>query len=243
MLAALPLAAPARADYPPDVVVDCEPTLRPVLTVIAADWRRATGIPVYLFSAPTASMLAEIGHRARADVVIGEGDAAAAAALERHLVKPETRVMLWRNRLVVAAPANAVPASAGDAAARIGEGKIAIVDPPVGSAGGDSRQALTALGLWPALQARTLGTVDTADASFLLRHGDVQRAVVYASDVAAAPGFTVAATLPDGAYPPVIYWLAETHNELSPKTPDFAAWLRRAPASERARAAGLEVLP
>lgn len=243
LLAALLPAAPARADYvvAPDVVVDCEPTLKPVLAEIADAWRRETGVPVHLFAAPTASLLEQIGHHARADLIIGEGDAAAAEAARREIIKPETRVMLWRNRLVVAAPAKATPT--GDAAARLGSGKIAIVDPPIGSAGADSRQALAALGLWPALQDRAIGTVDTADASFLLRRGEVQRAVLYASDVAAAPALAVAATLPDATYPPVVYWLAQTHNQLSPKAADFARWLRQKPAAELARAAGLEVLP
>jgi molybdate transport system substrate-binding protein len=244
-LAVLLPAAPARADFvvAPDVVVYCEPTLRPVLAEIAADWRRQTGVPVHLFTSPTAAMLEQIGHHTRADLIIGESDAAAAEAARRQIIKPETRVTLWRNRLVVAAPQAAAAALPADPAARIGAGAIAIVDPPIGATGSDSRRALAALGLWPALEKSAVGVVNTADGSFLLEQGRVQRAVLYASDVAAAPGFAVAATLPDGAYPPVVYWLAETHNELSPKAPDFAAWLRQAPAGERARAAGLEVLP
>ncbi len=245
VLAALLLVAPARAEFvvAPDVVVYCEPTLRPVLAEIAADWRRQTGVPVHLFTSPTAAMLEQIGHRARADLIIGESDAAASMAVERKLIKPETRVTLWRNRLVVAALAAAAPAPASDAAAGIGAGPIAIVDPPIGAAGRDSRQALAALGVWPALEKTTVGVVATADASFLLEQGRVQRAVLYASDVAAAPALAVAATLPDAAYPPVVYWLAETHNQLSPKAAGFAAWLRQKPAGERARDAGLEVLP
>jgi molybdate transport system substrate-binding protein len=242
LLAALWFAAPARADYPPDVVVSCEPTLKPVLAEIAAAFRRQTGIPVILFAAPTASLLEQIGHHARTDLVVGEGEAAADDAARRGLVKPETRAFLWRNRLVVAAPAGTALAP-GDAASRIGDGEIAVVDPPVGTAGADSRRALAALGLWPALQSRTLGTVNTADASFLLTRGKAQRAVLYASDVAAAPALMVAASLPDAAYPPIVYWAAETQHEISTKTADFAHWLRGPAAAERARAAGLEVLP
>lgn len=245
LAALLLLAAPARAEFivAPDVVVYCEPTLRPVLAGIADDWRHATGVPVHFQISPTAAMLEQIGHRARADLIIGEGDAAAAEAAGRHLIKPQTRVSLWRNRLVVAAPAAAAQALSGDAVQRIGDGPIAVVDPPVGATGSDSRQALAALGLWPALEKHAVGTVNTADASFLLAQGRVQRAVLYASDVAAAPALAVAASLPDTAYPPVVYWLAQTDNALSPRTADFAAFLRQPPATDRARAAGLDVLP
>lgn len=245
MLTALLSTAPAHAEFvvAPDVVVYCEPTLRPVIAGIAAAWSAETDVPVRVFTSPTAAMLEQIGHRARADLIIGEGDTAAAEAAQRHLIKPQTRVKLWRNRLVVAALAKAAPAPAGDIAQRIGEGPIAIVDPPIGSAGRDSRQALAALGLWPMLEKSTVGTVNVADASFLLAQGRVQRAVLYASDIAAAPGLAVAASLPDSAYPPVVYWLAQTHNLLSPKAADFAAFLRQPPAAERAQEAGLEVLP
>ncbi|MGO8918375.1 MAG: molybdate ABC transporter substrate-binding protein [Stellaceae bacterium] len=244
-VAALLLTVAARAEFvvAPDVVVYCEPTLRPVLAEVAAAWRRESGVPVHLFASPTAAVLQQIGHRARADLVVGEGEAAAAEAARRQVIKPETRVTLWRNRLVVVALAAAAPSPAGDPAARIEAGPIAIVDPPVGSAGASSRQALAALGLWPAVESRAVGVVSTADASFLLASGQVRLAILYASDVAANPGFAIAAPLPDAAYPPVVYWLAETQNQLSPKAADFAAWLRQKPAGERARDAGLEVLP
>lgn len=241
-IAAIP-AAPARAEFivAPDVVVHCEPTLRPALAAIAAAWRRQTGVPVDLFAAPTASILEQVGHRVRADLIIGEGKAAAADAARRHIIDPPTLVTLWRNRLVAAARASAPPGSSDALATRIGVGPIAIVDPLIGSAGIDTRQALSAAGLWPAIEAHRIGVVGTADASFLLTGGRVEHAVLYASDVAADPGLVVVAPLPD-AYPPIVYWVAETHNKLSPKTVDFAQFLREPPAQERAHSAGLEIL-
>jgi len=61
--------------------------------------------------------------------------------------------------------------------------------------------------------------------------------------IAAAPGVTVAATPPDTAYPPIVHWLAETSNRISTRAGDFAAFLRQPAAQQRARAAGLEILP
>ena len=62
----------------------------------------------------------------------------------------------------------------------------------------------------------------------------MRHAILYATDVAAVPGLSVAAALPD-AYPPIVYWLAQTHNQLSPKAADFAQFLREAPAQALAR--------
>jgi molybdenum ABC transporter molybdate-binding protein len=244
VIALLLLSLPAHAQFvvAPDVVVYCEPTLRPVVAEIAKAWRRESGVPVRLFASPTAAILEQIGHRARADLIIGEGEAAGAAAAERHIIKPETRLPLWRNRLVVAARGEAAPLVPADLATQLGAAPVAIVDPPVGSAGANSRAALAALGLWPKLEHHAVGVVDTADAAFLLTHGTVSFAVLYASDVAAGPGFNIAAPLPDAAYPPVLYWMAETQNQLSPETAAFATFLREAPAQQAARAAGLEVM-
>jgi molybdate transport system substrate-binding protein len=229
----------------PDVVVYCEPTLRPALAEIAALWRHQTGVPVVLFTSPTAAILEQVGHHARADLVIGEGDDAAAAAAQRQIIEPDTLARLWRNHLVIAASgATAEPVTKQDGLAGPDRSArtYAVVDPVVGATGADSRQALSADGLWPSLEGQTVGVVSTADATFLLTEGRVQRAVVYATDVAAVPGLMVAWPLTHG-YPPIVYWLAQTHNQLSPKAADFAAFLRQPPAQELARAAGLEPLP
>jgi molybdate transport system substrate-binding protein len=246
LLAALLQAAitsrPARAEYvvAPDVVVYCEPTLRAALGDVAERWRAQSGVPVHLFSSPTAAMLEQIGHHARADLIIGESDASADDAARRGIIKGETRHELWRNRLVVAGRKG--EDRPGDAASLIAAGRIAVVDPP-GSAGESSRRALAALGVWPTAESRAAGTVDTADAAFLLREGRVAHAVLLATDVARSPALAVAAPLPEDAYPPVRYWIAEAANVLSPNAGDFAAFLRQRPAQEIARAQGLEVLP
>jgi molybdate transport system substrate-binding protein len=237
-------ASPAHAEFvvAPDVVVYCEPTLRPIVADIAERWRQTSGVPVHIFSSPTWAMLEQIGHRARGDLIIGEGEANADDAARRGFIKPETRHDLWRNRLVVAALKDDKRAG-GDLKTLVGTGPIAIVDPPVGLAGADGRQALTALGLWPDVESHVAGVIDTADAVFLLREHKAAAAVVYATDVAATPALAVAAPLPEDDYPPIRYWVAETHNVLSPETAAFAAFLRRAPAQEIVHADGLEVLP
>ncbi len=243
-LIALALCAavvPARAEYvvAPDVVVFCEPTLRHALAEASASWRRESGVPVHIFASPTAAMLEQIGHRARSDLVIGEGEDMAAAAVARKLVKPETRFGGWRNRLVLAATARAAPA--GDVAQLLATRPIALVDAEVARAGAATRRALAALGAWEAVQGSAIGVVGTADAMFLLREGQARLAIVYATDVAAEPALVTAAPLPESAAPPIVYWAAETAHALSPETGKFAAFLQRADTRARLRAAGLEV--
>lgn len=245
-------AAPARAGYPvaPDVAVFCEPTLLHAVTDVAAAWRAQTGVPVHIFTSPTWALLQQVAHHARDDVIIGEGDAEATSAVETKTIKPETLQRLWRNQLVVASDRkNIANASAGSAtatdnlAALAGKAPIAIVDPWAATAGADSEKALQSLGLWQAVSGKYDGVVGTADAAYLLAQGRVELAVVYATDVAANPGFRITDRLQTGNYPPIVYWVALPEYSLSPNAAKFIAFLHQAQAQQRVRADGLEVLP
>jgi molybdate transport system substrate-binding protein len=254
-LLALSVAAavtPAHAAYPvaPDVVVFCEPTLQHAVADLAVLWRKETHVPVRIFTSPTPAMLEQIAHHARDDVVIGEGDKAAAAAARQNLVKPDTVERLWRNHLVVAALRAGIekaslgwPPAADNLAALAGKAPIAIVDPWAASAGADSQKALQALGLWQAVNGKLIGVIGTADAAYLLAQGKVRLAILYATDVAAKPAFAVTDRLPAASYRPIVYWAAQTADALSPNSAKFVAFLRQAQAQQRARADGLKVLP
>ena len=242
-LCTLAASVPARADYPvaPDVVVFCEPTLRHVVTELGARWRKETGIPVRVFAAPTWSNLAQLVRHTRDDVIIGEGDAASAAATAQNLIKGETVSRLWQNKLVVAALARelqkaraASPPVALDLASVAGRAPIAIVDPEVAPAGKQTAQALQTLKLWDAVNGKSIGVVDTADAAFLLSEGNVRLAVIYATDVSSHPGFAVTDPLPAADGEAIVYWAAQTQRALSPNAAKFLDFLRRA----EVRAAG-----
>ncbi len=250
-LSAIAMTATARADYPvaPDVVVFCEPTLRPVVTELGAQWTKETGIPVRVFAAPTWANLAQLTRHTRDDVIIGEGDAAAANAGAQNLIKGESVQRLWQNRLVAAALADelakaraASPALPLDLAAVAGKAPIAIVDPGVAEAGTESQAALQALGVWDAVRGKSIGVASTADAAFLLSEGSVKLAVLYATDVAGHPDFAVTDTLPEAA-PPIVYWAAQTQRALSPNAAKFLDFLHRPEVRAQGKTAGLAVLP
>jgi molybdate transport system substrate-binding protein len=242
----------AYAGYPaaPDVVLFCEPTLQHALSDLGKLWYVRTGIHLRVFSSPTWALLDQVAHHARDDVLIGEGDANAADAIKRQLVKQDTLRPLWRNQLVVAAldgkTAEAAPI-ATSAASRLasvaGKQPIAIVDPWAAGAGADSQKALESLGLWPAVNGKSIGVIGTADAAFLLARGKVPLAIIYATDVAANPALTVAERLPAASYPLVVYWVAETEHALSPNAAKFIEFLRGPDAQKQLQLDGLEVSP
>jgi molybdate transport system substrate-binding protein len=234
--------APTRADYvvAPDIVVFCEPTLRHAITDVGAQWRKETGIPVRVFASPTEAELEQVWHHARSDLILGEGDALAKQAVDRRLVKPDTLHRLWRNALVLARKADGT--NAITLAAVAGKAPIAVVDSAT-AAGTEGKKALRSLGLWDAVDHNSIGVVDTADASYLLETGKVQLALVYATDVAANPALAVGVQLPAESYGPIVYWVGETQNALSPNTDRFMSYLGQAQAQQLLTRHGLEVLP
>jgi molybdate transport system substrate-binding protein len=241
------MVGPAQAEYrvAPDVVVFCEPTLQRAVTNLGALWRKQTGIPVRIFASPTPALLEQVSHGARSDLLIGEGDSAAAAAGELHLVKPATLEQLWRNQLVVAALGveNAKAGASRNLAALAGKESIAIVDPWAATAGAGSEKALQALGLWQLVSSKSLGVVGTEDALYLLIEGKVPLAIVYATDAAANPALVVTDKLSPDSYGPIVYWAAQTERALSSNAAKFIAFLREPQARQQAQADGLEVVP
>ena len=237
----------AKADgyVAPDVVVLCESTLQPVIGELGTLWRQRTGVPVRVFASPTALILEQIAHGVRSDLIIAEGDTTANIALQRHLIKAETRFSGWRNRLVVARRgANATVAvlsPQSNLLNRAGAGPVAIVDPAVATIGVQTRSALEALGMGNAQRGDFIGVASTEDATFLLNGGVARLALVYATDIPENPTLSVAATFPDDAYPPIVYWGAETRQVRSPNADGFAGFLRQPEAQARLTAAGLEV--
>jgi molybdate transport system substrate-binding protein len=241
--------SPARADdkRAPDVVVFCDPTLEPALHKVGALWRSRTGVPVWIFAAPTDLLIAQVDRNARSDIVIIKGEAASATAVQRETVKPEPRVAAWRNRLVIAGPSRGHPPSGVappdvDLALLTRAGRLAIADPVPEAGDGDGRAALEKLGLWQEVQARAVGAESTAGAISLMSTGQADVGLLYATDVAADPHLTVVAKVPDDAYPAIVYTVAISSVAISRETTRFYDFLRAPEARAALTAAGLEVL-
>ena len=67
--------------------------------------------------------------------------------------------------------------------------------------------------------------------------------MIYATDLAANPGFASAGMLADESYPPIVYWVAQTSARVSPNAAKFEAFLREPSAQDSLRKDGLEMLP
>lgn len=233
-IAASTTTANAAISSAPDVVVYAEPTLKPLAEAVGAAYRARSGNPVRVFAAPSSMLLRQIPHT-RDDVMILQGSDTIAAAIAGHAAANEPARSLGRNHLVVArrGPGGAQPLAGLEPAKA-----VALVDAPVPDALGALTHAALAGTGFPKAGATIFGVARGADAIFLLAAGEADLAALYSTDVAADPGLSVAAELPDPPQPIEVAALLSNDNN-SVNARDFLAFLGSPDGVRMIRAAGL----
>jgi ABC-type molybdate transport system substrate-binding protein len=239
----LATAAPAlaRAEWLRDeVVVYCDPALRPVLDAVAAAFRRDAGVSLRIFCAPPGQMLGLLAHGTQDDVLITQA-AYIGQGQQAGLVAGGTK--LWRNRLLFAAAGAGQSEAAFDAASLamlVGSGMLAVPD-PTPAASVDGQAVVQRLGLAEKLGARVLGAANTGDALAMVRRGDAAVALCHVTEVAQADDVHAAMEVPSSAYDPVDYQVALTKTAWSRNQDRLLAYLS-GPARATAASFGLAVM-
>ncbi len=225
----------ARAEWlRNEIVVYCDPALRPVLTAIAARLNQQQGLTLRVFCAPPGQMLGLLAHGTQDDVLITlapfmrQGEQSGLVAHGRPL---------WKNQLVFASRGENGVAQSFDAAAftaLIGAGKLAVPD-PTPAACVDGPAVLQHLGLAEKLAGQVQGTATTGDALDMVRQGTAALALCHVSEVAAGPDVRAAVLVPEQAYDPIIHEVALSQKAWSRNQDKLLAYLAgagRAQATE-----------
>jgi len=90
---------------------------------------------------------------------------------------------------------------------QLGEtGRIALGDPEAVPVGRYAKAALQSLRIWSKLEGAMVPTDNVRVALALVMRGEVDGAIVYATDAALAPELTVQAVFLQGLHEPIIYW-------------------------------------
>ena len=84
-------------------------------------------------------------------------------------------------------------------------GRVAIADPGLAPAGIYAREALRSLGLWESLRPSLVFGADVRAALAYLESGNVDAALVYATDAREAPGVKALDIVPPDSYPSIAY--------------------------------------
>lgn len=229
-------ARPALAQGDRGVTVFAAASLQTALNAIGVAWRRETGKAVTFSYAASSALARQVEQGAPADVFASADQAWMDWLQQRSLIKAETRVTLLANSLVLIAgqDVQGTPAIApGFAlAAAIGESRLATGDPRAVPVGRYAQAALTALGVWSAVQPKIAGAENVRAALALVARGEARYGIVYATDARTEPRVKVVGTFPAGSHPPVEYPFALTASASHPDAAAFLTYLS-SPAARR----------
>jgi molybdate transport system substrate-binding protein len=213
-----------------DVLVFAAASLKNALDDANAEYLRQTGRKVVVSYGASPTLARQIEAAAPADVFISADLDWMNYVAERKLIKPETRVNLLGNRLVLVAPAGAqrdvTIAQGFPLASMLGHGRLAMAEPDAVPAGKYGKAALEHLGVWSAVQGRLARAENVRAALALVSRAEAPFGVVYQTDAAADPKVKIVGFFPEDTHPPIVYPLAAVATSTAPTTGAYLAFLR-----------------
>ena len=209
------------------LVVFAAASLKNALDGIAAGWAKDTGKTMPRISYAASSALAkQIEQAAPADLFISADLDWMDYVAGKGLIKPETRVSLLGNKIVLIAPRDskaAVELKTGvDVAKALAGGKLAMANVDSVPAGKYGKSALEKLGAWNGVKGSVAQAENVRVALLLVSRGEAPLGIVYATDAAAEPNVRIVAAFPEDSHPPIVYPAAEIKES---KTADAKAFL------------------
>jgi molybdate transport system substrate-binding protein len=227
-LLALAFAAPAAAQE--SITVFAAASLKNALDEVDAAFARADGVKVTASYEASSALAKQIEAGAPADVFISADLRWMDYVASKNLIRPETRVNLLGNKLVLIAPADSalgnVKIGQGFDIARLaGDGRIAVADVKAVPAGLYAKAALENLGAWTAAKPKLAQAENVRATLAFVARGETPLGIVYATDARIEPKVKIVGTFPDGSYPPVIYPAAATANAATSSVAKYLGFL------------------
>lgn len=209
LAAASPLAAQEQ------ITVFAAASLRNALDDTGAVFSKATGVKVVASYAASSALIKQIEQGAPADVFISADVQWMDYAAERKLIRPDTRVNLLGNKLVLIAGKDSKLdhvdiAKDFDIAKLAGDGRIAVADVKAVPAGLYAKAALESLGAWKAAEPKLAMAENVRATLAFVARGETAIGIVYATDAKVEPLVKIVGVFPDGSHPPVVYPVAAT---------------------------------
>lgn len=204
-------------------------SLQDALGAAADAWEeRGNPRPVLSF-AGTSSLARQAEAGAPADLFVSADERWLEFLAARGLIRPETRVDLLTNDLVLVAPAGArsevVIAPGFDLAAALGDGRLAVADPEAVPAGRYARQSLRTLKAWDGVSDRLAVAENVRAALALVARGEAPLGVVYRTDALAEDAVRIVDRFPPASHAPIVYPAAVLFGSESPDAKRFLDFL------------------
>ncbi len=184
------------------VTVFAAASLKNALDDTDAAFSKATGIKVVASYAASSALVKQIEQGAPADVFISADLRWMDYAVEHKLIKPDTRVNLLGNRLVLIAGNDSkldkVAIDKGfDIAKLAGDGRIAVADVKAVPAGTYAKAALQSLGAWPAAEGKLAMAENVRATLAFVARGETAIGIVYETDAKIEPKVKIVGVFPD----------------------------------------------
>ena len=239
------LAQPAVAQE--TITVFAAASLKNALDDVDAAYAKAGGTKVTASYEASSALARQIEAGAPADVFISADLRWMDYVAEHRLIKPDTRVNLLGNKLVLIAPKDSmldhVPIGQGfDIAKLAGDGRIAVADVKAVPAGRYAKAALTKLGAWAAAQPKLAQAENVRATLAFVARGETPLGIVYETDARVEPKVKIVGVFPDGSYPPVTYPVAATASTTKADVAKYLAFLRTRQAKDIFEKYGFSVL-
>jgi len=213
-----------------DVVVFAAASLKNALDDAGASWMRETGKRIAISYAASNALARQIEAGAPADLFFSADLDWMDDLASKNLIKPESRVSLLRNALVLIAPKDStmqVALQPGiDLAAILGGNRLAMGHVNAVPAGKYGKAALEHLGAWAGVKDKVAQADNVRAALLLVSRGEAPLGIVYRTDAVSDPNVSIVATFPEESHPPIVYPVALTKDSANPDAEAFLAFLR-----------------
>ena len=196
---------------------------------------KATGIKVLASYAASSELVKRIEQGAPADVFISADLKWMDYAADHKLIKPDTRVNLLGNVLVLIAARSSnldmVDLGKGfDIAKLVGDGRIAVADVRAVPAGLYAKAALESLGAWAAAEPKLAMAEDVRAALAFVARRRTSVGIVYETDAKIERFVKVIGIFPEDSHEPIIYPVAATAETTNPAVTRYLNFLRSSSA-------------
>ncbi len=242
----LALACSGTSAQARDVVVFAAASLKNALDDAAAAWSRETGRKAVISYAGSNALAMQIEAGAPADIFFSADLDWMDHLASKDLIRPETRIDLLGNDLVLIAPRGAavqVSLQLGlDLASVLAGGRLAMGHVDAVPAGKYGKVALEKLGAWDGVKDMIAQTENVRAALLLVSRGEAPLGIVYKTDAVSEPNVRIVGTFQEGTHPPIVYPVAMTRDSAHPNAAPFLEFLRSARAKSLFEKQGFTVL-
>lgn len=227
------LTATAAVRAQPTVLIFAAASLQTAIDELTPAIAQATGASVKTSYAASSALAKQIENGAPADIFVSADLDWMDYVAARTLIRPESRVNLLGNDLVLISPAGRkVALTIGPnfgLAAALGADRLAVADPAAVPAGKYAKEALTSLGVWDSVAGKLAPAENVRAALLLVSRGETPLGIVYRTDALVDKGVAIVGQFPASSHAPIVYPAALTSTS-APDAAKVLAFLRGAAA-------------